>query len=299
MASNHHMAHKSFSVGEQEVQRGTFPRAHCWLMFSLVSSRTTKSFSAKLFSSWSTPSIYLVSGLVPPQVQDFALHPVELYEVPVSPFLQPVQVPLDGSTTLWHISHSPQFCVICKRAEGTLCPIIQIINEDVKQDCTRYSMECRPHSTELRLLEATSNGVQCYKALVLMGDFKHPDICWRNYTAEHKESRRFLECTDNFFLQVIEEPIRRGILLDLILTKNEGLIENVKVKGSLGCSDHEMVEFRILMGGRRLKSKLTTLDFRRADFGLFKDLLGRVPWDKALEGKEAHKSWLIFKDDLL
>lgn len=26
-----------------------------------------------------------------------------------------------------------------------------------------------------------------------------------------------------------------------------------------------------------VKSKLTALDFRRADFGFFKDLLGRVP----------------------
>ncbi|KFV97213.1 hypothetical protein N327_03267, partial [Fulmarus glacialis] len=45
--------------------------------------------------------------------------------------------------------------------------------------------------------------------------------------------------------------------------------------------------------------KLTTLDFRRADFGLFRDLFGRVPWDKALEGRGAQESWLIFKDHLL
>ncbi|KFW67405.1 hypothetical protein AS28_01846, partial [Pygoscelis adeliae] len=42
-----------------------------------------------------------------------------------------------------------------------------------------------------------------------------------------------------------------------------------------------------------------TLDFRRADFGLFRDLLGRVPWDKALEGRGAQESWVIFKDHLL
>jgi len=46
-------------------------------------------------------------------------------------------------------------------------------------------------------------------------------------------------------------------------------------------------------------SKLTTLDFRRADFGLFRDLIRRVPWDKALKGTGAHESWLIFKDHLL
>ncbi|KFV02308.1 hypothetical protein N340_11981, partial [Tauraco erythrolophus] len=42
-----------------------------------------------------------------------------------------------------------------------------------------------------------------------------------------------------------------------------------------------------------------TLDFRKADFGLLKDLLARVQWDEALEGRGAQESWLIFKDHLL
>ncbi|GAB0176265.1 mitochondrial enolase superfamily member 1 [Grus japonensis] len=138
------------------------------------------------------------------------------------------------------------------------------------------------------------------QALVLMGDFNHSDICWRDNTAGHKQYRGFLECIDdNFLLQVIEEPMRRGAMLDLVLTNKEGLVGNVKLKGSLGCSDHEMVEFRILRAARRVHSKLTTLDFRRADFGLFRDLLGRIPWDKALQGRGAQDSWLIFKGHLL
>jgi len=49
---------------------------------------------------------------------------------------------------------------------------------------------------------------------------------------------------DNFLMQVVEEPTRKGVLLDLVLTNKEGLVEDVKVGGRLGCSDHEMVEFR-------------------------------------------------------
>ncbi|GAB0199646.1 hypothetical protein GRJ2_002430000 [Grus japonensis] len=138
------------------------------------------------------------------------------------------------------------------------------------------------------------------QALVLMGDFNHPDICWRDNAAERKQSRKFLECVDdNFLLQVTEEPTRRGAVLDLILTNKEGLVRDVKLKDSLGCSDHEMVEFRILRAARRAHSKLTTLDFSRANFGLFRDLLGRLPWDKILEGRGAQESWLIFKGHLL
>jgi len=38
--------------------------------------------------------------------------------------------------------------------------------------------------------------------------------------------------------------VEKGTLLDLTLTRNKGLVRNVKVKGSLGCRDHEMAEFR-------------------------------------------------------
>jgi len=80
-------------------------------------------------------------------------------------------------------------------------------------------------------------------------------------------------------------------MLDLVLINNEGLVGNVKLKGSLGCSDHEMVEFKILRAKRRAHSKLTTLVFRRADFGLFRD--------KVLEGRGTQESLLIFKDHIL
>ncbi|KAJ7422272.1 hypothetical protein BTVI_14834 [Pitangus sulphuratus] len=83
-----------------------------------------------------------------------------------------------------------------------------------------------------------------------------------------------------------------------VLTNKKGLMWNVKLKDSLGCSDHEMVEFKILRAKRGAHFKLTTLSFRKADFGLFSDLVGRI-LDKIMEGREAQESWLIFKDHCL
>lgn len=37
-------------------------------------------------------------------------------------------------------------------------------------------------------------------------------------------------------------------------------------------------------------------DFRRVDFGLFRDQLGRVSWAAFLERKQVQESWLIFKE---
>lgn len=52
-----------------------------------------------------------------------------------------------------------------------------------------------------------------------------------------------------------------------------------------------MVEFRIPRRVRRAKSKLTTLNFRKAGFDLYKGLLGRILCDKALEGRRAQEGW--------
>lgn len=56
---------------------------------------------------------------------------------------------------------------------------------------------------------------------------------------------------------------------------------------------------RFLRAERRVKSKLITMDFRWADFGSFKDLLGRVLWDKALEGRGTQENQLLFNDHLI
>ncbi|RMC19589.1 hypothetical protein DUI87_03148 [Hirundo rustica rustica] len=81
------------------------------------------------------------------------------------------------------------------------------------------------------------------QAPVLLGVLNHPDICWKNNTVWHTQSRKFLQIiAESFLRQVVEKPMRRGVLLDLVLTNQEGLVEDVKVGGSLGCSDHEMAK---------------------------------------------------------
>ncbi|KAK4810673.1 hypothetical protein QYF61_007473 [Mycteria americana] len=137
-------------------------------------------------------------------------------------------------------------------------------------------------------------------ALVLVGDFNLPDVCWKYNTAERKQSRRFLECVaDNFLTQLESEPTREGAPLDLLFTNREGLVGDVMVGGCLGQSDHEMIEFLILGEVRREVSRTATLDFRRADFGLFRRLVERVPWEAALMGKGVQEGWTFFKEEVL
>lgn len=66
--------------------------------------------------------------------------------------------------------------------------------------------------------------------------------------------------------------MRRDVILDLVLTDQEGLIGDVKV-GGLCCSDYEMIECRILRGGRKTTSRIAVVDSSKTSFGLFKVLL--------------------------
>lgn len=52
-------------------------------------------------------------------------------------------------------------------------------------------------------------------------------------------------------------------MLELVLTNKERLVGKEKLKGSLGCSDHEMLEFEILKVVRREQSKPSIMNFSR------------------------------------
>ncbi|KFQ14520.1 hypothetical protein N330_10734, partial [Leptosomus discolor] len=44
------------------------------------------------------------------------------------------------------------------------------------------------------------------------------------------------------------------------------------------------------------KNEVRSLNFRKAKFQLFKELVNRTPWEPALRDKGAEQSWQIFKD---
>jgi len=83
---------------------------------------------------------------------------------------------------------------------------------------------------------------------------------------------------DNFLMQLVRELTRGAAPLDLLFTNREGLVGDVEIGGCLGQSDHDMVKFLILGGVKKGNSKTATSDFLRADFELFRRIVGGVLW---------------------
>ena len=99
------------------------------------------------------------------------------------------------------------------------------------------------------------------QALVLLGDFNHPDISWKSVTVSCRQSKKLLECTeDNFLSQVIDSPTRGHVILDLLVTNAREIIGDIKIGGS---RDHGLVDFAVLRHKGQVKSKFKTLNFRK------------------------------------
>jgi len=64
-------------------------------------------------------------------VQDLALGLVELHEVHTGPPLKPVQVALDGITSLQSVDRTTQLGVISKLAEDALHPTVHVADMDI------------------------------------------------------------------------------------------------------------------------------------------------------------------------
>jgi len=60
-----------------------------------------------------------------------------------------------------------------------------------------------------------------------------------------------------------------------------------------------MIEFSVRGEVKRGASKTTTMDFQRADFGLFRTLVERVPWERVLKDKGVQAGWTFFKEEVL
>jgi len=69
------------------------------------------------------------------------------------------------------------------------------------------------------------------------------------------------------------------------------LISDIKIGGSLGCSDHALVEVTVQMDMGKARSIVRTLNFRKAKFQHFKESVSRTPWETVLRDRGTEQYW--------
>lgn len=140
------------------------------------------------------------------------------------------------------------------------------------------------------------------KDLVIMGDFNFPNIHWDSLSNIDHRSSVFVNCIlDNFLSQVVHEPTRDAALLDLILTSEESLVEEVRVDENLADSDHNIIRFslKVVSEPKLQINNEKVLDFRNGSFTKFREMFNEIDWDKEFEGQNCFMMWECLKKILM
>ena len=114
------------------------------------------------------------------------------------------------------------------------------------------SSDNKNHEDLRKLIMQASN--QGFSHVLIMGDFNYRNINWEtkntNRGNENSEDYKFIETMrDSFLTQHIIKPTRaRGTnkpsTLDLVMTNEEGMIQEIEYLSPLGKSDHTVLQFK-------------------------------------------------------
>ena len=130
------------------------------------------------------------------------------------------------------------------------------------------------------------------RVCIVMGDFNtHVDWETREPCSENTLLLEFVN--DEFLTQWVREPTRGRNILDLVLTSEDDLVDDLSVGEELGGSDHRLIRFAVkvpMMENEILPSR--KLDLRRADFAGLRAGLADVRLEN---GENVEDLWNSFK----
>ena len=92
------------------------------------------------------------------------------------------------------------------------------------------------------------------------------------YTTEHRGRRAkvFVPGTGQFLnstcIRTALEPTRATRILDIVLSSQKELVDNVEIKEPLGSSDHNQMHFNINVKSDKTKVKQCRRDFRKGNY---------------------------------
>src|ERR1043165_5977640 len=122
------------------------------------------------------------------------------------------------------------------------------------------------------------------ESTVIMGDFNY-HINWEESEGERTQDKKFLDLVSAAFLQQqVSEITREGskYIVDLVLTNEENMVENVTVGGNFNKGDHKIIRWTMALGNQKDKEEIQK---RYKFFGADYDVVRRRLKEKELGSK--------------
>lgn len=124
------------------------------------------------------------------------------------------------------------------------------------------------HDKDREIFHALNNVIS--SNTVLIGDFNYPNVNFEEMTGDGEGSRLIDFMENNYFTQYVLEPTRENNILDLILSNNDQIIENVEIEDGLNDSDHNSITFNLKIQSSIQSNNSVIPDFSRANFDLLR-----------------------------
>ncbi|XP_072025359.1 uncharacterized protein [Amphiura filiformis] len=136
------------------------------------------------------------------------------------------------------------------------------------------------------------------KDIMVIGDFNYREINWEIMQAGSGRAEAFMDVIlDNLWTQHVTKPTRLNSLIDLVITSNPDMVDDVQVVAHLGTSDHCMLIWDTNYLVEPVKSP-PKRDFRNANFDQMKAKLRQIKWNEDLETRSAEQAWNYNKEQL-
>ena len=132
-----------------------------------------------------------------------------------------------------------------------------------------------------------------------MWDFNHGNIKWDTLQSTGVEDQKLLCLVQyNFLTQHVLESTRATRILDIVLSSQKELVDNVEIKEPLGSSDHNQMHFNINVKSDKTKVKQCRRDFRKGNYKEIRKRLTLIDWNDKMKNKTAAECWNIVRGEL-
>ena len=138
--------------------------------------------------------------------------------------------------------------------------------------------------------------------LLICGDFNYANIDWTNNIGHTSDSyaQQVIDELNNFFLyQHVNEPTRyrqnqTSITLDLVITNEEHMINEILYQPGLGLSDHVCLNFNYSCYVEKCHRPIPRFTLCCANFDQLNNLLNSIEWEEALRDLDINNAWKYF-----
>lgn len=182
-------------------------------------------------------------------------------------------------------------------------------NEETLMGCIYRSPQSTKDNNALlrQLLVEANSGNETH--VLVVGDFNYPKINWQSWTTDgglETEEYKFVEAVRDAYLHQHVSQSTRGrgetlpSLLDLIMTKEAGMISCINYEAPIGKSDHSVLQFNIELGTNELQHPQKRYYFDKGNYDAMRQYMNGIVWDEELKDcmDDVEEQWRIIMEKL-